>query len=227
LLDLFVLRAVNRLYQAVRGPARVTSRVGPDELDTTVLKETVCGFEVELETQAGVFSRRRFDLGSRLLAETMQIGPSDKVVDLGCGAGLLGIVAALISPRAEVVLLDNRLQTLKLAERNLHRNGILNATVRLSDGLNGVAGRMFDVIVTNPPLHEGGVYKATPAERFVAASSAHLGPRGQLFVLGPRTLALPRLAAPYFHECVEAAADRVNVVWSCSQPKVVGAKSSE
>ena len=217
--ELLAIRGGHRLYRASRGPEAPASASDEDEPETVLLQETVRGCTVSLETQAGVFSRRRFDLASRLLAETMEIGPADEVADLGCGAGLLGIVAARLAPQGEVVLLDNRVQTVTLAKRNLRRNGVANATVQLSDGLQAVGRRTFDVIVSNPPLHEGGVYRTTPAERFVAAAAAHLRPRGQLFVVGPRTLPLPRLAAPHFDECEAVAVDRVNVVWRCRRPR--------
>ncbi len=224
--ELLAIRGGHRLYRASRGPEAPASASDEGERETVVLQETVRGLTISLETQAGVFSRRRFDTASRLLAETMQIGPADEVADLGCGAGLLGIVAARLAPQGAVVLLDNRVQTVALAKRNLRRNGVANATVQLSDGLQAVGRRTFDVIVSNPPLHEGGVYRTTPAERFVAAAAVHLRPRGQLFVVGPRTLPLPRLAAPHFDECEVVTADRVNVVWRCRRPPATRAQES-
>ena len=216
--ELLAIRGGHRLYRAIRGPESPAGADDEGEPETVVLQETVRGLTISLETQAGVFSRRRFDTASRLLAETMEIGPADEVADLGCGAGLLGIVAARLAPQGVVVLLDNRVQTVSLAKRNLRRNGVANAAVQLSDGLRTVGRRTFDVIVSNPPLHEGGVYRTTPAERFVAGAAAHLRPRGQLFVVGPRTLPLPRLAAPHFDECEVVTANRVNVVWCCRRP---------
>lgn len=216
--ELLAIRGGHRLYRAIRGPEPPASASDEGEPETVVLQETVRGLTISLETQAGVFSRRRFDTASRLLAETMEIGPADEVADLGCGAGLLGIVAARLAPQGVIVLLDNRVQTVALAKRNLRRNDVANATVQLSDGLRAVGRRTFDVIVSNPPLHEGGVYRTTPAERFVAGAAAHLRLRGQLFVVGPRTLPLPRLAAAHFGECEVVTADRVNVVWRCRRP---------
>ncbi len=225
--ELLAIRSGHRLYRAVRGPGPPASVSDEGEPETVVLQETVRGLTISLETQAGVFSRRRFDTASRLLAETMEIGPADEVADLGCGAGLLGIVAARLAPQGAVVLLDNRVQTVALAKRNLHRNCVANATVQLSDGLRAVGRRTFDVIVSNPPLHEGGVYRTTPAERFVAAAAAQLRPRGQFFVVGPRTLPLPRLAAPHFEECEVVTADRVNVVWCCRRPRLPSTRTRE
>ena len=218
--ELLAIRGGHRLYRATRGPEPPASASEEGEPEMVVLQETVRDLTISLETQAGVFSRRRFDTASRLLAETMQIGPADEVADLGCGAGLLGIVAARLAPQGAVVLLDNRVQTVGVAKRNLRRNGVANAAVQLSDGLRAVDRRTFDVIVSNPPLHEGGVYRTTPAERFVAAAAAHLRPRGQLFLVGPRTLPLPRLAASHFDECEVVTADRVNVVWCCRRPRL-------
>ena len=225
--ELLAIGGGHRLYRAVRGPGPPASASDEGEPETVVLQETVRGLTISLETQAGVFSRRRFDAASRLLAETMEIGPADEVADLGCGAGLLGIVAARLAPQGAVVLLDNRVQTVALAKRNLHRNGVANATVQLSDGLRAVGRRTFDVIVSNPPLHEGGVYRTTPAGRFVAAAAAQLRPRGQLFLVGPRTLPLPRLAAPHFEECEVVTADRVNVVWCCRRPRPPSTRTRE
>ena len=219
--ELLAIRGGHRLYRAIRGPEPPASASDQDTPETVVLQETVRGLTISLETQAGVFSRHRFDTASRLLAETMDIGPTDEVADLGCGAGLLGIVAARLAPQGTVMLLDNRVQTVEVARRNLRRNGVANATVLLSDGLQAVGQRNFDVIVSNPPLHEGGVYRTTPAARFVAAAATHLRARGRLFLVGPRTLPVPRLAAPHFHECQVVIADRVNVVWCCRRPRVL------
>ena len=216
--DLLGIAGGQRLYRAVRGaePTRDASELGSE---STVLDVAVRGFSVALEVQPGVFSRHRLDSASRLLAETMEIHPSDTVADLGCGTGVLGIVASRLAPQGRIVLLDNRVQVVELAERNLGRNGISNAEVHLSDGLREVSDRRFDVIVTNPPLHESARYGAAPAARFVAEAAAYLRAGGRLYVVGPQTLPLPRLASGHFGTCEVVATNRSSVVWRCTVPQ--------
>jgi len=116
---------------------------------------TLRGMPFTFTTDAGVFSRERVDFGTRLLIETMEIGPEAVVLDLGCGYGPIGAVAARLAHRGRVYLVDVNERAVDLARRNLVANGITNAEVRLGDGLAPVQGIAFDVVVTNPPIRAG------------------------------------------------------------------------
>lgn len=137
------------------------------------------GEELTFLTDAGVFSRGRVDPGTRLLAEAMEIGPADTVLDLGCGYGPLGMVAARLAPHGRVYLVDVNPRATALAQENLKRNRIDNAQVLTGDGLAPVANLSFDQILINPPVRAGkGVVYPLLKEAY-----RHLRPGGSLWVV--------------------------------------------
>jgi len=113
------------------------------------------GMDLTFVTDAAVFSRERVDFGSALLIEAMQIGPTDTVLDLGCGYGPIGMTAAKLAPEASIYMVDVNERAADLARRNLAENGVTNAEVRTGDGLHPVAGLTFNTVLTNPPIRAG------------------------------------------------------------------------
>jgi 16S rRNA (guanine1207-N2)-methyltransferase len=152
-----------------------------------VIHDRVRGYDLHLETQAGVFAHRGLDAGTRLLIESMRVSPTAKVLDLGCGYGAIGIVAAKLAERGSAVLVDSDIRATRLAGRNLALNGISNGEVVLGDGVRDLPRRSrFDVVASNPPTHSG----REVLDEFVAGAYSVLKPRGQLFMVVNRLLSL-------------------------------------
>jgi len=147
--------------------------------DETSFDTTLRGMGFRFVTDAGVFSRDRVDFGSLLLIEAMRVGPADVVLDLGCGYGPIGAVAARLAPQGYIYMVDVNERAVELARRNLALNGIRNAEVRVSDGLVAVPGIVFDTILTNPPIRAG---KQT-VYRLLDEAYAALRPGGALWVV--------------------------------------------
>lgn len=138
----------------------------------------------------GVFARGGVDPGTRLLIEAMRIEPREVVLDLGCGYGAIGLVAAGLAPEGRAVLVDVNERAVALAAENARRLQVPNVEVCQGDGTAPVAGRAFDVVVSNPPIRAG---KATLA-RLVREVHAALRPGGRFYFVartaqGARTLA--------------------------------------
>lgn len=147
--------------------------------DRRTFETELRGFRLKLTTDAGVFSRGGVDFGSRLLIDCMQVGPRDEVLDVGCGYGPIGLVAARLADRGHVVMVDINERAVELARENAAANGIRNVTVTRSDRLEAVRGRLFDVILTNPPIRAG---KAVVHQIFADARD-HLKDGGSLWVV--------------------------------------------
>jgi len=113
------------------------------------------GIRLTFTTDAGVFSRENIDFGSRLLIETMDIPDGAKVLDVGCGYGSIGIVAAKLSPNNLVTMIDVNERAVELARRNAETNGAANVRVLISDLYEQVEDRDYDVVLTNPPIRAG------------------------------------------------------------------------
>lgn len=135
---------------------------------------------LSFEVDAGVFSSRGLDPGTALLIENLRLGPSDRVLDLGCGWGAVGAAAAKASPRGHVILTEVNRRAARLARQNLARNGIVNAEVRVGPFFEPVAGDRFDVIATNPPYRIG----RERILRLLAEAPRHLKPGGRLLLVG-------------------------------------------
>jgi 16S rRNA (guanine1207-N2)-methyltransferase len=134
---------------------------------------------LQLTSDAGVFSRDGVDYGSRVLIELMEIPHDAQVLDIGCGYGPIGLIAARLAPQGHVKLIDVNERAVALAKHNAERNGIRNVTFAQSDLFVSVVGETFDVILSNPPIRAG---KAVVHQLFVE-SWRHLNLGGALWVV--------------------------------------------
>jgi 16S rRNA (guanine1207-N2)-methyltransferase len=135
---------------------------------------------LSFETDRGIFAHEGLDPGTSLLIESLDPAPADRVLDLGCGWGALGIAAARAAPRGEVVMTDVNRRAVLLARQNARRNGLSNVTVRAGALYAPVGEARFDLIVTNPPYHAG----RETVLAILAGAPDHLLPGGRLLVVG-------------------------------------------
>lgn len=137
------------------------------------------GMTFRFQSDAGVFSKHGIDFGSRLLIEQMDIPKGAHVLDVGCGYGPIGLVAARLSQNGIVTMVDVNERALSLARSNAERNGITNVRILASDALEAVLAEKFDRIVTNPPIRAG----KEVVHRIFAQACDCLNPGGQLWVV--------------------------------------------
>ena len=64
---------------------------------------------IHLRTRPGVISHRKVDPGARRLMAAMEIGPGDRVLDIGCGSGVVALAAAVRAEGASVLAIDSQL----------------------------------------------------------------------------------------------------------------------
>lgn len=148
------------------------------------------GLTLKLATEAGVFSRERVDRGTRLLIKHLHVEPTDRVLDLGCGYGVVGVVAALLAPNGHVTLVDINRRAVDLARRNLHLNAVANAEVHHGDGFAPVYGRSFDLIALNPPIRAG----LRLVHRLIGEAKDHLSSGGRFYLVGRTKQGVIRIA---------------------------------
>ena len=109
------------------------------------------GQRLELETCPGLFSPEHADRGTLAMLSCARFEPGMKVMDLGCGWGLVGILAARLCGEENVLLSDIDPLAAEAAWRNAARNGVPGARVVVSDGFAAVDETGFDLILSNPP----------------------------------------------------------------------------
>ena len=129
----------------------------------------------EFFTAPGVFSKRKVDLGTRLLIEVMELPEEGLALDVGCGYGAIGIVAAALRPGLKVILTDVNERAIWLAKKNVERNLVAsNAEVRRGFLYEAVDDLVFDVVLSNPPISAG----LRVVEALIRGAWEHLRPGG-------------------------------------------------
>jgi 16S rRNA (guanine1207-N2)-methyltransferase len=142
----------------------------------------VRGVPLRFETRAGLFSPAGPDPGTLALLERVELGDGDRLLDLGCGYGLVGCWAAAVIGPQNVWLLDNDPAAVACARRNLHLNGLDGAAVVLSDGFSGLGETGFSTIVCHPPYHSDFAV----AKSFIEKGFNRLAIGGALFMVTRR-----------------------------------------
>ncbi|CAB49448.1 class I SAM-dependent methyltransferase [Pyrococcus abyssi] len=122
-------------------------------LKTKQIDVCIRGYCFKFITASGVFSFGKLDRGTELLIENMILKPDWKILDLGCGYGVIGIVASRFVNY--VVMTDINKRAVQIARKNIKINGVKNAEVRLGNLYEPVEGEKFHSIITNPPVHAG------------------------------------------------------------------------
>lgn len=122
------------------------------------VKETTCvvlGNHFKFLTDNGVFSKDGLDFGSRLLLEVIPRGEvGGKILDMGCGYGVLGIILARMTSK-KVDMVDVNHRALHLSKRNAKLNGVSDlVSIFESDCYSNVSEK-YSTIVTNPPIRAG------------------------------------------------------------------------
>jgi 16S rRNA (guanine1207-N2)-methyltransferase len=120
-----------------------------------LVRTALCGRNFEFLTASSVFSKRRIDLGTRLLIESMILPKAGCILDIGCGYGAVGIVAAALNPKLRVIMTDVNVRAVRLTRKNLPLNKIFNAEVRYGHFYEPVEDLKFECILSNPPVSAG------------------------------------------------------------------------
>lgn len=124
----------------------------------------------------GVFSKDKFDYGTRTLLDSIDINTlSGNVLDLGCGIGVVGIILKSINNNINIDMVDINERALDLAKENLRINNIDNHIFK-SDVYDSITNK-YNYIITNPPIRAG---KAV-VRKFLLDSYEYLDKEGILY----------------------------------------------
>ena len=146
-----------------------------------------------------MFSHGRLDEGSELLLAEQQALPAGRVLDFGCGSGVLSLVMARRNPGCRFELVDIDALAIYCARQSLALNGVA-AEVHASDGLSDVHGR-FAAVISNPPFHTGIRQDTSIAERFFEQVTRNLQPGGELRIVANGFLRSPPLIEEHIGPC--------------------------
>jgi len=162
----------------------------------------------------GVFAQGHLDSGTRLLLDSLPtLAGSAKLLDYGCGSGIVGAVALHRMPQASVHFLDVDSVALEAARVNVPQGILL-----LEDGLPGVEGGAFDAILTNPPFHRGKGEDAGMIRDLIREAPGLLVRTGRLILVAQKRLHLEAALRRAFGEVSLRAEGSGFRVWEGSEP---------
>lgn len=147
--------------------------------------------ELTIKTLPGVFSRDGLDVGSDLLLSTLSPHTKGKVLDVGCGTGVLAAVLASHSPKVRLTLCDVSAPAVEASRATLAANGF-EGEVIASNVFSEIKGR-FDIIISNPPFHDGMETSFEAAQTLIRSAVRHLNIGGELRIVANAFLPYPNV----------------------------------
>ncbi|WGE35987.1 16S rRNA (guanine(1207)-N(2))-methyltransferase RsmC [Actinobacillus genomosp. 1] len=140
-----------------------------------------------------VFSSAELDGGTQLLLSTFNKADrlKGKVLDLGCGAGVIGASLKHHFEKIKLTMSDIHAMALESSRRTLAENA-LEGTVVASDVFSHIEER-FDLIVSNPPFHDGIDTAYQAVENLIAQAKQRLNRGGELRIVANAFLPYPDL----------------------------------
>lgn len=165
--------------------------------------------------QANVFSRESLDIGTRFFLQ--HIPESEKyktIIDLGCGNGIVGLIAAEKNPDAELTFLDVSFMAVESARQSFESAfaQTREAKFQVNDCLTGVEENSADLILNNPPFHQDNAVGDEVAWKMFQQSKTVLKKKGELFVIGNRHLGYHIKLKKIFNNCEVIATNKKFVI---------------
>ena len=138
---------------------------------------TIKNIDLKFNSSDKLFSPRNVDIGTLSMIDEVNFENENKILDLGCGYGFVGILAAKIIGEDKVVMCDIDTEAVEMSKHNAVLNDVSNINIIQSDGLKNIADKDFSMILSNPPYHtdfsvakhfiESGFYKLALNGKFI------------------------------------------------------------
>ena len=168
---------------------------------------------------ANVFCRGKLDIGTRFfLQQFEQLPEAQQIVDLGCGNGILGIMAKQKQPESDVYFVDESYMAVSSAKENYRLNiGVseeLNQRFIASDCLQQAKDRInhADLVLCNPPFHQQQTVGDHIAWQMFQQSRQILTVGGRIQIVGNRHMNYHSKLGKLFGNCRTIAANKKFVV---------------
>ncbi|WP_326632940.1 MULTISPECIES: methyltransferase [unclassified Streptomyces] len=164
---------------------------------------------------AGIFCAERLDIGTRFFLNHLpERSGRDRIVDLGCGNGVVGTSAALANPEATVTFIDESYLAVASAEATFRANLGTDAVADflVGDGMADVPPGSVDLVLNNPPFHSHQATTDATARTMFHGARTALRQGGELWVVGNRHLGYHTQLRRTFGNCTTVAGDPKFVV---------------
>ncbi len=179
---------------------RVLASVGTDLSRPPTLPISKEGRDKSVPT---LFADSKLDEGTRLLLETIKVHVTDEALDIGCGAGFIGLHIARLASKGQVTMVDSSLAAVAASQQAIVESGLSNVEVLPSDAVQAVQTQRFDLVATNPPFHQGGLQTTGIAESFIRGAAQVLRPQGRFYLVANRFLKYEPMLKANFNQVEE------------------------
>lgn len=173
---------------------------------------------ITLSNHANVFSKDKLDIGARFFIEHFnQLPNASNIIDLGCGNGVLTVMAAKQFPKAHFHLLDESYMAIASARHNSQQS--IDSTqchFYISDCLSQYTGPKADLILCNPPFHQQHTVGDQIAWRMFKQSAAQLSSEGELWIVANRHLGYHHKLKRLFKHCRTVVSNKKFVILQAS-----------
>ena len=142
----------------------------------------IMGIDMRFKTSNEVFSPKNADKGTLAMLSVVEFDDNDKVLDLGCGYGIVGIFTAKKISSTNVVMTDIDSKAIALARENILLNNVKGIRIFQSDGFKSIDEKDFTVILCNPPYHSNF---SVPKE-FIEKGFNRLAVGGKMYMVTKR-----------------------------------------
>lgn len=132
-----------------------------------------------IEGFEGIFSPSNIDIGTKTMLKKIEVCTEDKVLDLGCGTGIVGIAIANRIGENNVVMTDVDSKAIECSKKNLERNKLSNVKIVKSNGFEKIKEDDFTLILSNPPYHTD----FSVAKGFIESGKKHLRIKGKMVLV--------------------------------------------
>ncbi|MCP4550065.1 MAG: methyltransferase [bacterium] len=157
------------------------------------------GQTVQIAAVPGLFSWDHLDDATAALLSACAVREGDKLLDLGCAGGAVAGVLLMEGKIASATLVDSDHLALTSARRTLELNN-LNGEILPTDAAGDLPDRTWDLVLANPPFHQGFAGDGGTARRMIEETHRVLAAKGRIYLVGPVSLKLGKHLDEIFGE---------------------------
>ena len=178
--------------------------------------------DYQIDNHANVFSRESLDIGTRFFLANLPVFEADNgpdqageinIADLGCGNGIVGLIAAERYPSAKIDFYDESFMALASARANFYR-AFPDKSARFvtDDCMSSAAAGHYQMVLCNPPFHQQNVVSDFVAQQMFRDAKNALRQGSEFCVVANRHLAYSDSLKRLFGNCFVVATNSKFVV---------------
>ena len=148
------------------------------------MKISIPSFEKPFLNHSNLFSRDKLDIGTRFFLDHIPTGSFEKILDLGCANGIIGIKAKMMNPRAHIIFSDDSAMAIESARANFSEHCDGEARYLWTNCFENQPKNSLDLVLCNPPFHQGHTVGDFIAWQMFQDAFDALKPGGRIRVIG-------------------------------------------